>query len=188
MTNSDSNSIDRCSKYSSSVSNFITTTVISKWKNKDSVRLVAQNCRGTFHSSKEHTEFYISRMESLQGYSPDIVCLCETNTDWTVHNNEYDAGLMNRAIWNPIPTKTVVTSCQWRNLRRTSYQPGGVLTSCMNLTPSSIRTTHRDPYARFVKVVYQPKGKRNVWLYNVYRPNPGSTSTSRIDTVWMQRW
>ena len=157
-------------------------------KQKHSVRLIAQNCRGAFHSSMKHTDFYIPSMESLQGYSPDILCLCETNTDWNVKDNGYDADLMNRAIWNPVPTKTVVASCRWKNLQRTTYQPGGVLSTCMNSMPSRIKTTYRDPYGRFVKIIYQAKGNRDVSIYNIYRPNPGSTTTSGINTVWMQQW
>ena len=37
-------------------------------------------------------------------------------------------------------------------------------------------------------MVFQAKGNRDISLYNVYRPNPGSPSTSGIDTVWMQQW
>ena len=58
----------------------------------------------------------------------------------------------------------------------------------MNSMPSRIKTTYRDPLGRFVKIVFQAKGKRNVSLYNVYRSHRGSTSTSGIDTVWMQQW
>jgi len=157
-------------------------------KKKHSIRIVAQNCRGAFHSNTKHSDFYIPSMESLQGYSPDVICLCETNTDWKVRDNGYDADLMNRAIWNPVPTKTVVANCMWKNLQRTTYQPGGVLTVCMNSMPSRIKTIFRDPYGRFVKIVYQAKGNRDVSIYNIYRPNPGSTSTSGINTVWMQQW
>ena len=157
-------------------------------KKKHSIRIIAQNCRGAFHSSTKHSDFYIPSMESLQGYSPDVICLCETNTDWKVRDNGYEADLMNRAIWNPAPTKTVVANCVWKNLQRTTYQPGGVLTVCANSMPSRIKTTFRDPYGRFVKIVYQAKGNRDVAIYNIYRPNPGSTTTSGINTVWMQQW
>lgn len=105
----------------------------------------------------KHTDFYIPSMESLQGYSPDVICLCETNTDWNVRDNGYDAALMNRAIWNPVATKTVVASCKWKNLQRTTYQPVGVLSTCMNSMPFRIKTTYRDPYGRFVKIIYQAK-------------------------------
>jgi len=157
-------------------------------KKKDSIRIITQNCRGAFHTSKKHTDFYIPSMESLQGYSPDVVCLCETNTDWKIRDNGYDVALVNRAIWNPSPTKTVLALRKWKNLRNTTYQPGGVLTACMNAMSSRIKSTFRDPYGRFTKIIYQAKGKRNVSLYNIYMPNPGSTSTSGIDTVWMQQW
>jgi len=157
-------------------------------KQKDAVRIIAQNCRGAFHSSKKHTDFYIPCMESLQGYDPDVICLNETNTDWNVKDHSYDVALMNRAIWSPIPSKTVVASCKWKNVRKTTYQPGGVLTTCMQSMPSRIKTTFRDPLGRFTKLVFQAKGNRDISLYNVYRPNPGSPSTSGIDTVWMQQW
>jgi len=157
-------------------------------KNKDSIRIIAQNCRGAFHLAKKHTDFYIPCMESLQGYSPDVICLSETNTDWRVRDNGYDADLMNRAIWSPSPTKTAVASCTWKNLKKTSYQPGGVLSTCMQSMPSRIRTIFRDPWGRYIKIIYQAKGNRNISLYNVYRTNPGSLSTSGIDTAWMQQW
>jgi len=158
------------------------------FKEKDSIRIIAQNCNGAFHSGHRNSEHYIPSMSSLQGYSPDIICLSETNTDWKVRDMGYDTMLTNKVIWDPTPTKTIMSSCKWNNVRRTTYQPGGVLTLCLNSLPSRIKTSKSDEYGRYTKTVFQAKGDYFISLYNIYRPNPGSASTSGIDTVWMQQY
>ena len=157
-------------------------------KKPHSIRIIAQNCNGAFHSDSKSSEHYIPSMESLAGYSPDVICLSETNTDWTVKDMGYDATLTNRVLWNPSPSKTILTSCKWKNLRRTTYQPCGVMTLCLNSLPSRIKTVFRDEYGRYTKVVFQAKGDHFLSLYNVYRPNPGSAATSGVDTIWMQQF
>jgi len=157
-------------------------------KGRDSIRVIAQNCNGAFHRGHTSSEHYIPSMESLQGYSPDVICLSETNTDWKVHDMGYDTMLTNKVLWDPSPTKTVLASCTWKNLRRTTYQPGGVMTLCLNSLPSRIKSTKNDRYGRYTKIVFQGKGSTSISLYNVYRPNPGSASTSGIETVWFQQF
>jgi len=126
-------------------------------------------------------------MESFKGYSPDVILLSETNTDWKVQDHFYDTKLRNKAIWSPIPTKTIVSSCKWDNPSRTTYQPGGVMSVCLNHMPSRIKTDFRDPYGRYVKIVFQAHQK-SIAVYNVYRSNKMSLKSAGVDTAWMQQY
>ena len=156
-------------------------------KNAKSIRFIAQNCRGLYHKKENPSDHYVYCMESFKGYSPDVILLSETNTDWKVQDHFYDTKLRNKAIWSPIPTKTLVSSCRWDNPSKTTYQPGGVMSVCLNHMPSRIKTNYRDPYGRYVKIVFQAHQK-TIAVYNVYRPNKMSLSSAGVDTAWMQQY
>jgi len=156
-------------------------------KSKDAVRIIAQNCRGLYHKNDRPSDHYVPCMEAFQMYSPDVILLCETNTDWRVQDHFYETKLRNKAIWAPLPTKTVVASCPWENTRKNTYQPGGVMSVCVNNMPSRIKRLSRTHYGRYVKITFQAK-QRSIAIYNVYRPNKSSLTSAGVDTVWMQQY
>ena len=115
-------------------------------KTKGSIRVISQNCRGVFHKGVNASDSYAPSMESFKMYSPDLLLLTETNTDWLINDNAYETKLINKAVWAPTPTSTYVSSCKWDNLRKTNYQPGGVMSVVLDNMTSRIKTNFRDPF------------------------------------------
>jgi len=156
-------------------------------KSKESIRIISQNCRGVFHKGVNASDVYAPSMESFQMYSPDLILLNETNTDWFINDNAYETKLINKAVWSPLPTSTYVASCKWTNLRKTNYQPGGVMSVALDKLTSRIKSNFRDPYGRWIKLTFQAKN-HSIAIYNVYRPNTSSVTSAGIETIWMQQW
>jgi len=171
--------------------NLVTPSALThEWstiKAKSSIRIIGQNCNGIYHKGETPSSHFIPSMESMQMMGADLVLLSETNTDWKINENYYETKLRNKAIWRPSPTLTTVVSCPWKNIRKTSYQPGGLMTLCTNDIPSRIKKIYRDPLGRFIKTVIQAK-TNDIAIYNVYRPNHMSLNRAGIDTIWMQQW
>ena len=160
----------------------------ARFKQHETIRIIGQNCRGAFHKGEQASNHYVPSMESLRGYGADMICLSETNTDWKVNDNYHEAHLLNKAIWNPCPTRTTASSCKWENTNRTNYQVGGVMTLCVNNLVSRIKAVYSDPYGRFTKTSFTGKNKKLISVYNVYRTHPKSLRTAGIDTPWMHQW
>ena len=53
----------------------------SEPKSPSDFRIIAQNCRGAFHTSTPNEEHYIPSIESIKNEGADIILLSETNTD-----------------------------------------------------------------------------------------------------------
>ena len=89
----------------------------------------------------------------------------------------YDTSLLTKAIWKPIPTKTIYSSCTRKNPNRSTHQYGGVLTIHTNSTPSN------NFYGPIKIVLYAKTGY--IVIYNVNRTNHYTMATAGPDILWM---
>ena len=156
-------------------------------KHQESVRFMSQNCRGAFPQSVPSDEHYEPCMNSFKNMAADVVLLSECNVDWRVHENEWTAQLLNKAIWRPCPTKTVVSSCSRENYDRSSFQTGGVLSLFLDKMPSRVLKNESDPYGRWTRTHIQIK-RGNLVVYNTYRTHAKTLETAGIHTPWMHQW
>jgi len=157
-----------------------------EFKQDTDIRFMHQNCRGAFPIGIPQNEHYVPCMSSFRNMMADAVLLSETNTDWRVHDNKYNAQLLNKALWKPHPTRTTVSSCTWDNVERSSFQTGGVLSLFLNTLPSRIIKSESDTYGRWTKTTIQLK-KRTLSVYNIYRTHAKYLETAGLDTPWMQQ-
>jgi len=131
-------------------------------KHDTDIRIMFQNCRGAFPVGTPQNEHYVPSMTSFRNMMADAVLLSETNTDWRMNDNAYNAQLLNRAQWRPHPTKTSTASCKWENTSRTSFQTGGVLSLFLNALPSRITSSESDKYGRWTRTTFQLKKQKLV--------------------------
>jgi len=157
-----------------------------RFKQDTDIRFMHQNCRGAFPVGTPQNEHYVPCMLSFRNMLADAVLLSETNTDWKVHDNMYNAQLLNKALWKPHPTRTTVSSCKWDNVERSSFQTGGVLSLFLNTLPARIIKSESDAYGRWTKTTIQLK-KRTLSVYNIYRTHSKTLETAGLDTPWMQQ-
>jgi len=118
----------------------------------------------------------------------DIVLLSETNTDWKVHDNHWNTLLMNKALWDPIPTKTTTSSCKWENVHQTSFQVGGTLSVFTGSITPRIHSSVGDRYGRWTETSVHLKQHKRLFIYNSYWTHLKKLSTAGIASPWMHQW
>ena len=115
------------------------------------IRIVSQKFRGAIYNYKKQRYHYIPRMESFYDLGAYFVLLLEKNVYWRVHDNQHYNHLLNWNIWKPVPVKTSVASCNWKNYSRTTYQLGGNLTLLANYITSKVYHTESYPLGLWIR-------------------------------------
>ena len=154
-------------------------------KKERDYRVVLQNTNGIKEFRDSDLDYYPT-MRALNNTGADLISLVETNKPWHKNDLLYDISTLHKTIWST-PTKTIGASNRLDKHCSSNYLPGGVLMTVANNLTTKIQSTETDNLGRWAKIRFFAKGGL-LTAYSLYRPNPGSLSSSGANMVWMQHY
>ena len=156
---------------------------INHIKQNTTMRCYLQNPSGIMKINAE-TDDEIALAE-IKEWDADIIGLPETNRNWKSKNVRYK---WLRKVKQQLPNAKIIYAGMQHEEQNEYTQHGGVTLIINEKWAGRITESGGEKMGRWCWAKMKGQGNKTITVVVMYRPNPGSISTSQLGSVWRQQY